>query len=68
MTKVLKKEHHVVVAHLYSLYVQTSITFAKVDLQIVINNHSKVFGELPKSLPLAQDHDYNIPPTIPNTY
>jgi hypothetical protein len=30
------------------------------DLQKVINNHSKVFGEMPKGLPPAQDHAHAI--------
>jgi hypothetical protein len=53
MTKLLKKGHQGVVAQLCSLDVQTSIAFAPSDLQIVINNHSKVFGEMPKGLPPA---------------
>ena len=40
--------------------VQTSIPSALVDLQKVINNHSKVFGEMPKGLPLVRDHDHAI--------
>jgi hypothetical protein len=51
MTKLLKKGHNGVIAQLCSLDVQTSITSAPMDLQKVINNHSKVFGEMPKSLP-----------------
>jgi hypothetical protein len=43
MKKLLKKEHHVLIAQLCSLNVQTYISFSKVYLQIVINNHSKVF-------------------------
>jgi hypothetical protein len=42
-----------------------------VDLQIVINNHSKVFREIPKGLPLVRDRDHaihlqprSIPPNI----
>jgi hypothetical protein len=41
------------------------------DLQKVINNHSKVFGEMPKGLPPTQDHDHaihlqpgSVPPNI----
>ena len=30
------------------------------DLQMVINNHSKVFGDTPKGIPLARDHDHVI--------
>ena len=58
MTKLLEKGHKGVVAQLFSLDVQTSISFAPLDLQIVINNQSKVFGEIPKGLPPARDHDH----------
>jgi hypothetical protein len=71
MTKLLKKGHQGVVTQLCSLYVQTSISSAPLDLQIVINNHSKVFGEMPKSLPPARDHNHvihlqpgSVPPNI----
>jgi hypothetical protein len=71
MTKLLKKGHHGVIAQLCSLDVQTSISSAPMDLQMVINNHSKVFGEIPKGLPLARDHDHaihlqpgSVPPNI----
>jgi len=60
MKKLLKKGHYGVIAQLYSLDVQTSISSTLMDLQIVINNHSKVFGEIPKGLPLAWDHDHSI--------
>jgi hypothetical protein len=53
ITKLLKKENHSVIAQLFSLDVQTSISSAPVDLQIVINNHSKVFEEMPNNLPIA---------------
>jgi len=42
ITKLLNKGHHGVIAQLFSLDVQTSISFSPVDLQIIINNHSKV--------------------------
>jgi hypothetical protein len=45
---------------LCSLDVQTSKSFVPMDLQIVINNHSKVFGEMSKGLPPARDHDHDI--------
>jgi hypothetical protein len=51
MTKLLKKGHHGVIAQLCSLDVQTSRPSTPVDLQKVIDNHSKVFGEIPKGLP-----------------
>jgi hypothetical protein len=54
MTKLLKKGHHGVIAQLCSFDIQTSISFASVDLQKVIINHSKVFGEMHKGLPPAR--------------
>jgi hypothetical protein len=51
MIKLLKKGHHGVIAQLFSLDVQTFISSTPVDLQIVINKHSKVFGEMLKGLP-----------------
>jgi hypothetical protein len=62
MKKLLKKGHHGVIAQLSSIDVQTSISSAPMDLQKVINNHSKVFGEMPKGLPPAQDHAHAIHP------
>jgi hypothetical protein len=71
MEKLLKKGHQGVIAQLCSLDVQTSISPAPSDLQIIINNHSKVFGEMPKGLPPARDHDHaihlqpgSVPPNI----
>ena len=60
MEKMLKKGHHGVIAQLCSLDVQASITSIPGDLQIVIDNHSKVFGDMPKGLPPTQDHDHAI--------
>jgi hypothetical protein len=48
MTKLLKKGHHGVIAQLCSLDVQTSLPSTLMDLKKVINNHSEVFGEIPK--------------------
>jgi hypothetical protein len=71
MKKLLKNGHHDVMTQLFSLYVQTSISSALLDLQIIINNHSKVFGEICKVLPPARDHDHvihlqlgSVPPNI----
>jgi hypothetical protein len=71
MTKLLKKGHCGVIAQLCSLDLQTYISYTSVDLQIVINNHSKVFGEIPKGLPPTRDHDHvinlqpgSVPPNI----
>jgi hypothetical protein len=54
MTKSLQKGHHGVSAQLFSLDVQTSMSSTPVDLQIVINNNSKVFGEMPKIFHLLE--------------
>jgi hypothetical protein len=60
MTQLLKKGHHGVLGQLCSLDFQTYRTSILVDLQKVINNHSKVFEEIPKGLPPNQDHDHAI--------
>ena len=60
MMKLLKRGHHGVIAQLCSLDVQASITFITMDLQEVIDNHSKVFGEIPRGLPPTRDHDHAI--------
>jgi hypothetical protein len=60
MKQLLKTGHNGVVAELRSLDVQTSISATPLDCQLVINNHSKVFGEMCKVLPRAQDHDHVI--------
>ena len=71
VTKLLKNGYQVVIAQLFSLDVQTSIPSIPMDLQKVINNHSKVFEERPKGLPPARDHDHiiqlqlgSVPPNI----
>jgi hypothetical protein len=71
MKKLLKKGHHGVIAQLCSLYVQASISSTSLDLQIDINNHSKIFGEIPLGLPPARHHDHaihlqlgSVPPNI----
>jgi hypothetical protein len=60
MEKLLKKGHQGVISQLCSLDIQTSIAPTPSDLQIIINNHSKVFGEIPKGSPPARDHDHDI--------
>jgi hypothetical protein len=50
MKTLIRKGHHVVITQLCSLDVQTSISSSLVDLQIVITNHLKVFGEIPKGI------------------
>jgi hypothetical protein len=60
MTKLLKKGHQGVIAQLCSLYVQTSKPSIPQDLQRIIDNHSKVFEDIPKGLPPTQNHDHEI--------
>jgi hypothetical protein len=60
MTKLIKKGHHGVISQLRSIDVQTFVSSTQMNLQKVINNHSKVFGEILKGLPHAQDHDHAI--------
>jgi hypothetical protein len=60
MTRLLKKGHEGVFAQLWSHDVQTYISSAPSNLQIVINNHSKVFDEIHKGLPPTRDHDHAI--------
>jgi hypothetical protein len=71
MTNLLKKGHQGVIAQVCSLDVQTSIFSSPPNLKIVINDHSKVFGEMPKGLPPTRDHDHaihlwpgSVPPNI----
>jgi hypothetical protein len=60
MKKLIKNGHHGVIAQFFSLDVQAYISFAPLDTQTIIINHSKVFGEIPKGLPPTQDHDHDI--------
>jgi hypothetical protein len=71
MKHLLKNGHHGVIAQLFSLYVQTFVSSAPMDLQIVINNHSNIFGDIPKDIPPSQDHYHvfhfqprSLPPNI----
>jgi hypothetical protein len=69
MKTLLKKGHQGVIAQLFSLDFQTSISFSPLDIQIVINNNSKVFGEIPKGLPPSWDHEHAIhlkPGSVPS--
>jgi hypothetical protein len=60
MTKLLKKGHQGVIAQLCSLDVQTSKTSIPLDLQGIIDKHSKVFEDIPKGLPPTRNHDHDI--------
>jgi hypothetical protein len=60
MKKLLKKGHQGVIAQLCSLDVQTSKPSIPLDLQGIIDKHSKVFEDIPKGLPPNQNHDHDI--------
>jgi hypothetical protein len=60
MTKLLKKGHQGVISQLCSLDVQTSKPSIPLDLQGIIDKHSKVFEDIPKGLPPTQNHDHDI--------
>ena len=71
MTFFLKKGQHGAIAQLCSLYIQTSKPSIPLDLQKVIENHSKVFEDIPKGLPHTQEHGHafhlilgSLPPTL----
>jgi hypothetical protein len=51
--EILNKGNHGLIGQLFSLDVQTFRPSALMDLQKVINNHSKVFEEIDEVLPLA---------------
>jgi hypothetical protein len=75
MKKLLKKGHQGVISQLCSLVVQTSKPSIPLDLQGIIDKHSKVFEDFPKGLPPTQNHDHDIhliprsvPPNIMPTY
>jgi hypothetical protein len=51
MTKLLKKGNQGVIPQLCSLYVKTSKPSIPLDLQGIIDKHSKVFEDIPKGLP-----------------
>eukprot|EP00253_Pinus_taeda_P015188 PITA_15188 len=59
MTKLLKKEQRGVIAQLCSLDVSTLESSISLDLQKILDNHSKVF-ENPKGIPPMCDHDHDI--------
>jgi hypothetical protein len=60
ITKLLKKGHQGVITQLFSLDVQTSKPSISLDLQGIIDKHSKVFEDIPKGLPPTQNHDHDI--------
>jgi hypothetical protein len=60
MTKLLKKGNQGVIAQLCSLDVQTSNPYIPLDLQGIIDKHSKVFEDIPKGIPPTRNHDHDI--------
>jgi hypothetical protein len=60
MRKLLKKGHQGVIAQLCSLDVQISNPSITQDLQRIIDEHSKVFEDIPKGLPPTQNHGHKI--------
>jgi hypothetical protein len=68
MTKLLKNRHQGVIEQLCSLDVKTSKPSIPQDLQRIIDNHSKVFEDIPKGLPPTRNHDHEvhlIPGSVP---
>jgi hypothetical protein len=71
MTKLLKKGNQGVISQLCSLVVQTFKASIPIDLQGIIDKHSKVFEDIPKGLPPTRNHDHDshvilgsVPPKI----
>ena len=64
MTKLLKKGHQGVIEKLCSLDVQTSKPSIYLDLQMVIDKHSKEFEDTQKGIPPTWDHDHAIHLTL----
>jgi hypothetical protein len=71
MKKLLKKGHQGVIVQLCSLDVQTSKPSIPLDLQGIIDKHSKVFEDIPRGLPPTRNHDHaihlipgSVPPNI----
>jgi hypothetical protein len=60
MTKLLKKGHQGVIVQLCSLDVRTSKPPIHLDIQGIIDKHSKVFEDIPRGLPPTHNHDHDI--------
>jgi hypothetical protein len=60
MTKLLKKGNNGVIVQLFSLYVQTYKPCIPLDIQGIIDKHSKVFEDIPRGLPPTLNHDHAI--------
>jgi hypothetical protein len=66
MKKLLKKGNRGVIVQLCSLYVQTSNPSISLDIQGIIDNHSKVFEDISRGLPPRHDH-YHVIHLIPRS-
>jgi hypothetical protein len=71
MTKLLKKGRQGVFVQLCSLCFLTSKPYVPLDLQGIIDKHSKVFEDIPRGLPPTRNHDHvihlisrSVPPNI----
>ena len=60
ITKLLKNGHKGVIAQLCSLDVQKSKPYIPLDLQGIIDKHSKLFEDIPRGLPPTRNHDHAI--------
>jgi hypothetical protein len=60
MTKLLKKGYQGLISQLFSLYVQTYKPSIPLDIQGIIDKHSKVFEYIPKGFPPTRNHDHDI--------
>jgi hypothetical protein len=71
MIKLLKKGHQGVIVQLCSLNFQTFKPYIPLDLQGIIDNHSKLFEDIPRGIPPTRNHDHaihlilgSVPPNI----
>jgi hypothetical protein len=71
MRQLFKNGHRGVIAQLCSLDVQTSKPSIPLDLQGIIDKHSKLFEDITKGLPPTRNHDHaihlipgSVPPNI----
>jgi hypothetical protein len=60
MRTLLKKGNQGVIVQLWSLDFKTSKTSIPLDIQGIIDKHSKVFEVIPRGLPPNRDHDNSI--------
>jgi hypothetical protein len=71
MKKLLKRGHQGVIVQLCSLDVQKTKPSIPLDLQGIIDKHSKLFEDITKGLPPTRNHDHvihliprSVPPNI----